>query len=55
MSAPQVSFVYTAVADLKPAKRNPRTHSDKQIRQIAALRRRGCSDWQGSQLSASIT
>lgn len=43
MSAPQVSFVYTAVADLKPAKRNPRTHSDKQIRQIAdSIREFGC-------------
>jgi DNA modification methylase len=35
MSAPQISLVYSAVADLKPAERNPRTHSDKQIRQIA--------------------
>lgn len=43
MSAPQISFVYTAVADLKPAKRNPRTHSDKQIRQIAdSIREFGC-------------
>lgn len=35
MSAPQLSLVYSAVADLKPAERNPRMHSDEQISQIA--------------------
>ena len=33
MSAPQISLVYSAVADLKHAERNPRTHSPEQIRQ----------------------
>lgn len=43
MSAPQISLVYSAVADLKPAERNPRTHSDKQISQIAdSIREFGC-------------
>jgi DNA modification methylase len=43
MSALQISLVYSAVADLKPAERNPRTHSDKQVRQIAdSIREFGC-------------
>lgn len=43
MSAPQLKLIYSAIADLKPADRNPRTHSDSQIRQIAdSIREFGC-------------
>ena len=35
MRARQLSITYRPVSDLKPAPRNPRTHSEHQIRQIA--------------------
>jgi DNA modification methylase len=35
MSTPQLILIYSAVADIKPAERNPRAHSVDQIRQIA--------------------
>ena len=38
----QLLVVYQNVADLKPRKTNPRTHSKKQIAQIAGAIRRSC-------------